>query len=105
MNITQEILIQQIAETEELHAAMVRRVFKTAEKIIFNHLSSTTPSEKTVIKLLDGLTLECNYIPGKEIHTYDDITCKPKIWAKPRITRYYNRKLNGYFEKETNTTS
>ena len=22
-----------------------------------------------------------------------------KIWAKPRITRYYNRKLNGYFDE------
>lgn len=22
-----------------------------------------------------------------------------KIWAKPKITIYYNRKLNGYFEE------
>ena len=26
-----------------------------------------------------------------------------KIWAKPRITRYYNRKLNGYFDEQNLT--
>ena len=98
MIITQDTLIKQIADKEDINVATVREVFKSAEDIIFDHLSSTTPSENTVIKLLDGLSLECNYIPEKEIHTYDDIICKPRIWAKPKITRYYNRKLNGYFD-------
>ena len=99
MIITQDTLIKQIADKEDINVATVREVFKSAEDIIFDHLSSTTPSENTVIKLLDGLSLECNYIPEKEIHTYDDITCKPRIWTKPKVTRYYNRKLNGYFDK------
>ena len=99
MIITQDNLIKQIAEKEDINVATVREIFKSAEDIIFDHLSSTTPSENTIIKLLDGLSLECNYIPEKEIHTYDDIVCKPKIWSKPKITRYYNRKLNGYFDK------
>lgn len=99
MIITQDTLIKQIADKEDINVATVREVFKSAEDIIFDHLSSTTPSENTIIKLLDGLSLECNYIPEKEIHTYDDIVCKPKIWSKPKITRYYNRKLNGYFDK------
>ena len=99
MIITQDTLIKQIAVKEDINVATVRDVFKSAEDIIFDHLSSTTPSENTVIKLLDGLSLECNYVPEKEIHTYDDIVCKPKIWSKPKITRYYNRKLNGYFDK------
>ena len=99
MIITQDILIKQIADKEDINVATVREVFKSAEDIIFDHLSSTTPSENTIIKLLDGLSLECNYIPEKEIHTYDDIVCKPRIWSKPKITRYYNRKLNGYFDK------
>ena len=77
---------------------MVRKVFKTAEKIIFDHLSSTTPSETNTIKPFDGLSIECKYIPKKEIHTYDDILVNEKIWAKPKITRHYNRKLNGYFD-------
>ena len=101
--ITQDTLIKQIADKEDINVATVREVFKSAEDIIFDHLSSTTPSENTIIKVLDGLSLECNYIPEKEIHTYDDIICKPRIWSKPKITRYYNRKLNGYFDKQNLT--
>ena len=99
MIITQDTLIKQIADKEDINVATVREIFKSAEDIIFDHLSSTTPSENTIIKLLDGLSLECNYVPEKEIHTYDDIICKPRIWSKPKITRYYNRKLNGYFDE------
>ena len=98
MIITQDTLIKQIADKEDINVATVREIFKSAEDIIFDHLSSTTPSENTVIKLLDGLSLECNYVPEKEIHTYDNIQCDAKIWTKPKITRYYNRKLNGYFD-------
>lgn len=99
MTLTQDELIKQIANKEDINVATVREIFKSAEDIIFDYLSSTTPSENTIIKLLDGLSLECNYVPEKEIHTYDDIVCKPRIWSKPKITRYYNRKLNGYFDK------
>ena len=99
MTLTQDELIKQIANKEDINVATVREIFKSAEDIIFDYLSSTTPSENTIIKLLDGLSLECNYVPEKEIHTYDDFVCKPRIWSKPKITRYYNRKLNGYFDK------
>ena len=98
MILTQDDLIKRIAKKEDINVAMVRKVFKSAEKIIFDHLSSTTPSETNVVKPLDGLTIECKYIPEKEIHTYDDILVNEKIWAIPKITRHYNRKLNGYFD-------
>lgn len=94
MRITQDNLIKQIAEAENINKATVRTIFRSMEGIIFNCLSSTTPSESTIIKLLDGLSLECHYVPDKKIHTFDEIVCKPKIWTKPKITRYYNRKLN-----------
>ena len=45
MILTQDDLIKRIAKKEDINVAMVRKVFKTAEKIIFDHLSSTTPSE------------------------------------------------------------
>ena len=99
MIITQENLVNLIAAKEDIDAAVVRKIFKSEENIIFACLSSTNPAENTIVKIMDGLSLECKYIPEKEIHTYDDITCKPKIWVKPKITRYYNRKLNGYFNK------
>lgn len=98
MILTQDDLIKRIAKKEDINVAMVRKVFKSAEKIIFDHLSSTTPSETNTIKLFDGLSIECKYIPEKEIHTYDDILVNEKIWAKPKITRHYNRKLNEYFD-------
>jgi hypothetical protein len=98
LTITQEHLIKQIAIRENMNTATVRRVFHAAEDILFDHLSSTTPSESTTIKLVDGLSLECTYIPERQIHTYDNIICKPRIWVKPKITRYYNRKLNRYFD-------
>lgn len=97
MIITQDDIIKTISEQEDIKIATVRKVFKSAEKLIFNYLSSTTPTDNISIKILDGLSLECNYIPEKEIHTYDVIKCDARIWTKPKITRYYNRKLNGYF--------
>lgn len=101
MTLTQDDLIKQIANREDMDVAAVRKVFKTAEKVIFDYLSSTTPSENRSVRLLDGLNLECKHISEKTIHTYDDIVCKPRIWAKPKITRYYNRKLNKHPEKGT----
>lgn len=97
LTVTQDNIIKEIAEKEDINVATVRKVIKRMEKCIFDYLSSTTPTENTVVKVLDGLSLECKYIPEHEIHTYDDIKCESKIWAKPKITRYYNRKLNNYF--------
>ena len=98
MTVNQENIIRELAKREDINVATVRKVFKSAEDIIFDYLSSTTPAENTVVKILDGLSLECKYIPERKIHTYEDIECDEKIWAKPKITRYYNRKLNGYYE-------
>lgn len=96
MIITQDKLLKKIARKEGKNVATVRNIFKTTEDVIFDCLSSTTPNENIIIKLFNGITLECNYIPEKEIHTYDDIVCKPRLHTKAKITRYFNRKLNNY---------
>lgn len=98
MILTQDDLIKRIAKKEDINVAMVRKVFKSAEKIIFDHLSSTTPSEIMTVKPLDGLSIECQYVPKKEIFGFDNFIAEDRIKAKPRITRHYNRKLNGYFD-------
>ena len=77
---------------------MVRKVFKDAEKIIFDHLSSTTPSETMIAKPLDGLSIECQYVPEREVFGFGTFIAEDRIKAKPKITRHYNRKLNGYFD-------
>ena len=94
MIVTQDMLIKQIAEKEDISVLTVRNIFTSAEEIVFNHLSSTTPSENVIVKLLKGLSLECSYIPERVITTYDKIICSPRIWTKPKLTRYYNKKLN-----------
>lgn len=101
MVITQEKLLQKLAKKEHMNMASVRHLLKSYEEIIFDCLAETAPSEKTVLKILDGLSLECSYTPEKEIHTFDNIVCKPKIWTRPKITRYYNRKLNEYYRRQT----
>lgn len=101
MLITQDALIKTIAEKEQLNIATVRTVFRTAEELLFTYLSSATPEENTQVKLLDGLSLECSYVPERQLHTYKDMTCRARLRAKPKITRYYNRKLNHYFDKES----
>ena len=50
MTITQEKIIKEIAEQEDINVATVRKVFKGAEKCIFAYLSSTTPTDNTVVK-------------------------------------------------------
>jgi len=88
------MLIKEIAEKEDIDIVMVRNMFRTLEHILFIHLSSTSPDANTVVKVLKGLSIECNYIPERTIQRYETITCKPRIWARPKLTRYFNRKLN-----------
>lgn len=90
------MLIKQIAEKEDISVLTVRNIFNSAEEVVFNHLSSTTPSENIIVKIFKGLSLECEYIPEKIIDTYEKIICSPRIWAKAKLTRYYNKKLNKY---------
>lgn len=98
MILTQDDLIKRIAKKEDINVAMVRKVFKDAEKIIFDHLSSTTPSETMIAKPLDGLSIECQYVPEREVFGFGTFIAEDRIKAKPKITRHYNRKLNGYFD-------
>lgn len=73
---------------------MVRKVFKATEMIIFDHLSSATPSENMTVKPLDGLSITCSYTHGREIHGFANFISADRLRAKPTITDYYNDKLN-----------
>lgn len=101
MVITQEELIKEISDTEDINVATVREIFRSAENIIFDHLSSTSPSEKTFIKVLNGLTINGQYVPKKIINRgmFKKIHCPSRVKAKAVISEYYNRKLNGYFDE------
>lgn len=102
--ITQAQMIRQVAEKEGIDRKTVRRVFEGMEAAVLEGLSSATATENAVIKLLDGLSLECNYIPAREMHTFCDLKCEAKIWAKAKLTRHYNRKLNSCKSSENTLT-
>ena len=76
MIITQDDLIREIADKEDIDVTTVRDIFKSAENSIFAYLSSTTPSENIIIKLLNGLSLESEYIPEHKINKgmFNDIS-------------------------------
>lgn len=96
MIITQETLIKQIADKEDVSVATVREIFKSAENIIFDHLSSTTPSENIIIKILNGISLERKFIPKKNYSKgmFQNIDCLEHVNVKANSSTYYSKKVN-----------
>lgn len=95
-------MIKEVAKREGIPLSTLQSAYWTLENYIFETLSSATPTEKIELKLFNGLTIDCEYKKEKEMkhpESGDLFKTNAKIWAKPKITRYYNRKLNGYFEE------
>lgn len=99
MIVTQKQLISQIAKKEGVSAATVRRIIEATEDVVFDCLSSTTPSESVVVKILNGISVVGKYTPTKDIHTYEDIHCEERIKVRAKVTRHYSRRINGYYDK------
>ncbi len=106
MIITQDALIRQIADNEDISVATVRNVFKSAEDIIFDHLSSTTPSKNIIIKLLNGFSLERKYIPKKKYSKgmFKNIDCLERVKVKANSSAYYSKKVNDKLFHNTTDT-
>lgn len=96
MVITQDDLIKEIADKEDIDVTTVREIVKSAENIVFDYLSSTTPSENVIIKILNGLSLESEYVPVHNVNRgiFKNYDCPEKIKVKAYITKYYKNKLN-----------
>ena len=100
--INKEQVIKEVAKREGIPLSTLQSIYWTLENYIFEMLSSATPTEKIELKLFNGISIDCEYKHSKKmIHpeSGDLFETNAKIWAKPRITRYYNRKLNGYFDE------
>ena len=97
MVITQDLLIKQIADREGINVATVREIFKTAEDIIFDYLSSITPTENVIIRPLNGLLIDRSYIDKKNYSKgmFKDIDCPEHVNVKGNISKYYQKKVNG----------
>lgn len=79
-----------------MDVATVREVFESAESVIFDHLSSTAPSENIIIKILNGLNIERRYAQSKKYTKgmFKDITCPEKIKIKANSSKYFCKKVN-----------
>ena len=96
MIITQDNLIRQIADREDIDVATVRGIFESAESIIFDHLSSTVPSENIIIKLLNGVNVERKFIEKKRYTKgmFQNIECPDRVSVKAGFSKYYTKRVN-----------
>lgn len=95
--ITKEQLINDLAASGHIPVPDARTIYDAFEQTVFSYLSAAAPSCDITVKLFDGISVECRYVPETETthpKTGKRITVPGKIWARPKITRYYNRKLN-----------
>ena len=98
MNVTHDVLINQIATKEDIDVATVRKILKSAENIIFDYLSSITPSEEVNIKLLNGINIKRKYIQKKKYSKgmFQNIDCPEHVSVKACLSKYYNGQVNQY---------
>lgn len=96
MNITQDTLMKQVAGRENMDLAMVRRLFRSTEDIIFDYLSSTAPSEELNIKVLNGIQIRRRYITGKKYSKgmFQDQDCPEHVNTKAALSKYYGEQIN-----------
>lgn len=98
LNVTQDVLINQIATKEDIDVATVRKILKSAENIIFDYLSSIAPSEEVNIKLLNGINIKRKYIKKKKYSKgmFQNINCPEHVNVKACLSKYYNGQVNQY---------
>lgn len=96
MNITQDTIINQIATKEDIDVATVRKILKATENMIFDYLSSTTPSEELNIKLFNGFNIKRKYIEEKKYSKgmFQNIDCPNHVSVKAYLSKYYNGQIN-----------
>lgn len=103
MVITQDNLMKEIAKKQDVDVSTVRNIFKSAEEIIFEHLSSTIPSENIVVKLLSGINIERKYVQQKKYSKgmFQNLDCPAHVRTKASLSTYYNRQVNQKLFEET----
>ena len=96
MVITQDNLIKQIADREGIDTATIQSIFRSAENIIFDCLSSTAPSENIMIRLLKGINLERKYIDQKKYSKgmFQGMDCPAHVNVRASSSKYYSKKVN-----------
>ena len=96
LNVTQDILINQIAAKEDIDVATVRQILKSAENIVFDYLASIAPSEEINIKVFNGINIKRKYMKKKKYSKgmFQNIDCPEHVNVKASISKYYTGQVN-----------
>ena len=96
MVIKQEEIIKKIAGKENISISTVRRVFKSAESIIFEYLTSVEPYENIIIKIFNGYKIKRKYIGKKNCSNgmFINVECPSHVNIKGSVSKHYINKIN-----------
>lgn len=96
MIITQDDLIKEVSEKEDINVTTVRDVIKTTEDIIFAYLSSTSPICDITIKPFSGININRKYVEEK-MYTkgmFNNLYVPEHVKVKANVSDYYNKQIN-----------
>ena len=77
--------------------SVIKDIYNTMENVIFNNLSSANKKQDISIRMFEGVTLDCVYVPEKTMKnnlTGESCFVESKIKPRFNITRSYCDKLN-----------
>lgn len=90
-------LYTKISNAGGIDVDTVKDVFRLAEIIVLNHLSSVTPDRDAKVYLMDGLSISSKMIENyktKDVRNNEKITIPKKIKLLPKVTQRYKDKIN-----------
>ena len=85
-----------IAKKENISQEMIKKIFRSAEDILFDELSSVNDCEIKKIYIMDGLSVESKIVNKKERNLPNGIKVQnePTVKITPKVTRWYKEKIN-----------
>lgn len=96
MTITKLDFYKMIAKKENISQEIIKKIFRSAENIMFQELSSVNDGETNKIHIMDGLSVESKIVNKKERNLPNGIKVQnePTIKITPKVTRWYKEKIN-----------
>ena len=85
-----------IAKKENISQEMIKKIFRSAEDILFDELSSVNDCEIKKIYIMARLSVEYKIVNKKERNIQNGIKIQnePTVKITPKVTRWYKEKIN-----------
>ena len=96
MIITKLDFYKMIAQQANISQETIKKIFHSAENILFDELSSVNDCEIKKIHIMDGLSIESKIVNKKERNLPNGIKVQnePTVKITPKVTRWYKEKIN-----------